>query len=416
MTFSNPYFTVILAAVIFLWLLDVVAGWLNVKHFSPQLPAEFTGTYEPEKYATSQLYNREGERFELISSSVQLVAFLAFWLGGGFRWLDALVTGWLPDSPVQQGLAGISLLYAGAQLISLPFSWYDTFVIEEKYGFNKMTKGTFVMDQIKSLALGAGIGLPILALVIWMFGRFTDAWFWVWVTVTVIMLALQFVAPRWLMPIFNKFSPFPEGELKQKILALGEKCGFPVSELFIIDGSKRSTKANAFFAGFGRNKRIALFDTLIEKHPEPELLAVLAHEIGHFRRGHIIQRMIAGVLQMAVIFFLMGLFLKNGQLSAAFGVSEPKIWLSLVFFTFLFEPIQSLIGLIMNRWSRKHEFEADAFAAEHAGSGPMISGLKRLASDTLSNLTPHPLTVVLNYSHPPMLERIAALRNMRQAE
>lgn len=389
--------------------MNVVAAVLNLRKLSPQLPAGLEDIYEPDAYAKSQAYARESERFDLFSGTVRLAVFIAFWLLGGFGWIDALVRGWT-NSPVWQGLAGISILYLMTLLLSLPFSWYDTFHIEAKYGFNKTTPVTFVIDQVKGLILAAIIGLPLMALLIWLFGRFPLAWVWAWLATTVLMLALQYIAPRWLMPIFNKFTPLADGSLKDAINALSAKCAFPLAGIFVIDGSRRSTKANAFFAGFGKHKRIALYDTLIEKHPEPELIAVLAHEIGHFKCRHIVQRMVVGVGQMALMFLLMGFFMMNARLSAAFGVDRPSVWLSFVFFMFLFEPVQSLLGIAGNLWSRRHEYEADAYAARVTGSPqPMMSGLKRLARDTFANLTPHPFYVFLHYSHPPMRERLAAL-------
>ena len=409
MEFSNPYFTVILLSVLLLHALEVLAAVLNVRRLSPQLPAGLEDIYEPEAYAKSQAYTRESERFDMISGAVKLAAFLAFWLCGGFAWVDALVRGWT-ESPVRQGLYGITVLYLLSTLLDLPFSWYDTFRIEAKYGFNKTTPATFLTDLIKSLLLGGVIGLPLLGLLFWLFGAIAHAWLWAWLAVTVLMLALQYIAPRWLMPLFNKFTPLPDGALKDAINALSAKCQFPLAGLFVIDGSKRSTKANAFFAGFGKHKRIALYDTLIEKHPEPELIAVLAHEIGHFKCRHIVQRMVVSVAQLAVIFLLMGFFINNAGLHAAFGVGQPSVWLSLVFFLFLFEPVQTLLGILGNLWSRKHEYEADAYAARVTGSPlPLMAGLKRLSRDTLANLTPHPLHVFLHYSHPPMPQRLAAL-------
>jgi STE24 endopeptidase len=395
--------------VLVLHALEVLSSVLNLRRLSPALPAGLENIYEPAAYAKSQDYTRESERFDLISGGVKLAAFVAFWLLGGFAWVEALVRGWT-DSPVRQGLYGVTVLYLLSTLLDLPFSCYDTFRIEAKYGFNKTTPGTFLMDLIKSLLLGAIIGLPLLALLFWLFGTYASAWLWAWLTVTVLMLALQYIAPRWLMPLFNKFTPLPDGTLKDAINSLSAKCDFPLAGLFVIDGSRRSTKANAFFAGFGRHKRIALYDTLIEKHPEPELIAVLAHEIGHFKCRHIVQRMMVSVVQLAVLFLLMGLFMNNAGLHAAFGVPQPVVWLSFVFFLFLFEPVQTLLGVMGNLWSRKHEYEADAYAARITGSPrPLMDGLKRLARDTLSNLTPHPLHVFLHYSHPPMPERLAAL-------
>jgi STE24 endopeptidase len=412
MSADNPWFLFLLCSVLGLFVLEVVSVVLNVRHLRQPLPDEFRDVFDAEAFARSQAYSRESARFELVVSGVRLVVFLVFWLAGGFAWLQTWVSG-LTVSPIGQGLIGISLLHAAGAVIGLPFEWYDTFRIEAKYGFNKTTPAVFVVDRLKGLALGALLGLPVLALLLWLFGAFPNAWVWAWLAVTLLVLVLQYVAPRYLMPLFNKFTPLEDGALKSAIHALADRCAFPVKELFVIDGSRRSTKGNAFFAGFGRNKRIALFDTLIEKHPQPELLAVLAHEIGHFKRGHIVQRLALGVVQLAVLFLLMGTVLGNAGLHAAFGLDRPVLWLGFVFFMILFEPAQTVIGILSGLWSRKHEYEADAYAAQATG-GPsdMIAALKRLARDSLSNLTPHPLTVFLHYSHPPMIQRLEALRRL----
>jgi STE24 endopeptidase len=409
---DNPWFLFLLCSVIGLYLLETVSVLLNLKHLSQPLPEDFKDVFDEAAFAKSQAYSRESARHDLIASGVRLAVFLVFWLAGGFPWLQSVVAG-VTVSPIYQGLLGISLLHLGSSLISLPFTCYDTFKIEAKYGFNKTTPAVFIADQIKGLVLGAVIGLPVLALLLWLFGTFPGAWLWAWLAVTVLVLALQYIAPRYLMPLFNKFTPLEDGPLKTAIQSLSGTCAFPVKELFVIDGSRRSTKGNAFFAGFGKNKRIALYDTLIEKHPQPELLAVLAHEIGHFKRGHIVQRLWVAVVQLAVIFLLMGTVLSHPGLHAAFGLAHPVLWLGFVFFMILFEPVQTVLGILSGLWSRKHEYEADAYAAGATG-GPadMTAALKRLARDTLSNLTPHPLTVFLHYSHPPMIQRLAALRKL----
>lgn len=409
---ANPWFLVLLVSLIGLHVLETVATLLNLRRLDPRLPEEFAGVFSEADYAKSQEYARESERFDLVAGTFRLLVFLGFWLGGGFAWLDGLVRG-MAEGEIVRGLLGFALMHAGATLVSLPFEIYGTFRIEAKYGFNKTTPGTFAADRVKGLGLAAGIGLPLLALLLWIFQRVPQAWVWAWVATTVFMLALQFVAPRWLMPLFNKFTPLDEGPLRRAILGLAERCAFPLRDVFIIDGSRRSTKGNAFFAGFGRNKRIALYDTLVEKHPEPELLAVLAHEIGHFKRRHIVQRLVAAVVQLAVLFLCMGLVLTNAGLAEAFGLKGPTLWLGFVFFMILFEPVQLLIGIAGNVWSRRHEFEADEYAASVTGGPEAMTGaLKRLARDSLSNLTPHPLYVFLHYSHPPMLERLAALRGL----
>ena len=415
MSFSNPWFTAILVSMLALHVLEVVAVLLDRRRLTSRIPDEFVGFIDPEHHARSLAYIRESGLFDLIAGTVRLAVFLVFWLAGGFAWLDGLVRS-LADGEIARGLLGFSLLHLGSSLVSLPFEVRETFGIEARYGFNRTTPRTFVMDRIKGLLLAAVIGLPLLALVMWICATVPLAWLWAWVLVTLVMLALQFIAPRWLMPLFNEFKPLADGHLKSAIHALGSRCGLPVGDIFVIDGSLRSSKANAFFAGFGRNKRVALYDTLIEKHPEPELLAVLAHEIGHFRKRHIWMRLALAIVQIGLTFFLLHRFLAEdiaGPAAAAFGLAAPSFWLSFVFFMILFEPCQLVLSILANWWSRRHEFEADAYAAAATG-GPeaMVDALRRLARDSMVNLTPHPLHVVLHASHPSILRRIAALRSL----
>jgi len=315
------------------------------------------------------------------------------------------------------GLTYLGLLFVGNLIISLPFEVYSTFVLEKKFGFNKTTAGTFAGDQVKSLLLAVVLGAPILALLLWIFGTVSNAWLWAWIAVTIFSLLLTYLAPTYIMPLFNKFTPLEDGELKSEIEAMAKKCEFPLTELFIIDGSKRSTKANAFFTGFGKQKKIALYDTLIKEQSIPELVGVLAHEIGHFKCKHIVQRMVLSVVQMAVIFYLIGLFTTpdtaiSRTIYEAFGFTDSQpLHVGFALFGILFQPISFLIGLAMNLWSRKHEFEADHYAKVHQGTPDhLISALKKLSAQNLSNLTPHPLLVFLEYSHPPVLQRIEALR------
>jgi STE24 endopeptidase len=314
------------------------------------------------------------------------------------------------------GLVFLSLLMLGQSLIDLPFSIYDTFVIEQEFGFNRATPRTFIMDRLKGLALAVALGLPLLAAILWIFNTVSHAWLWAWAVVTGFQLVLTYLAPSLIMPLFNKFTPMPDGELKQEIEALGERCQFPLTGVFVMDGSKRSTKANAFFTGLGKRKKIALFDTLIEKSGKDELLGVLAHEIGHFRCGHIKQRLAVGILQTAVIFFLLGLATDpHGAFARllfdAFGVKTISTQVGLVLFSILLQPVSKLLAVLANAWSRKHEFEADAYAAKVTGNGGALGeALKKLSADHLSHPAPAALRVWLDYSHPPLLQRLAALR------
>ena len=408
----NAYFFIILITVVGLYHLDLFSEILNLKALRSEPPEDFKDVYDEKKYAESQEYTRVKTRFGIIESTFSLVVFLLFWFLGGFAWLDGIVRDFV-DSPIWRGLLYVCLLYLGNMLLSLPFEIHDTFKIEEQFGFNKTTPKTFVLDRIKGLGLGAVIGLPILALILWLFETWDLAWLYAFITVTAFSLILSYVAPTWIMPIFNKFQPLEDGELKDEIHAMAKKCEFPLTEVSVMDGSKRSEKSNAFFTGFGKNKKIALFDTLIEKHSVPELVAVLAHEIGHFKKKHIIQSMILGILQTGITFYLLSLFMRNEGLFAAFGVPETSVYLSLIFFGLLYTPISKVISIFMTMLSRKNEFEADAYAADVTGEPEtMVTALKKLSKDNLSNLTPHPFYVFLNYSHPPVPERIAALRKL----
>lgn len=412
---ANIYLAIVLGLLVLSWLLELVVEWLNLKHVRTDIPEEFQGVYDTEKYAASQRYLRDRTRFGLISATVTTVFFLGFILFGGFAWLDQFATdfGW---GPIRTGLVfggGLMLL---STLISLPFSLYSTFVIEERYGFNKTTPKTFAIDQTKGLVLGAIIGGAVFALVLWFFYQSPLAWLYAWLAVIAIQLVIMYVAPVWIMPLFNKFEPLEDGDLKHKIEAYAQDQEFALNGIFTMDGSKRSTKSNAYFTGFGKMRRIVLFDTLVEKHTVPELVSVLAHEVGHYKLKHIRKMLIISILSTGLMFFILSLFLSQPGLYEAFGVAyaESKLYAGMVFFGFVFTPISMIVGIIQSIFSRKHEFEADAFAAETAKDPEsMIKALKSLSVDNLSNLSPHPLKVFLEYSHPPVLQRIQALRKIQ---
>lgn len=404
----------ILISLFLLWHLEFIATLLNLKSFPTSPPPELGKLMDQEKLDRARSYLSVNSRFDILQASVSLTLLLAFWWLGGFPFLDTLARS-LSENVVIAGLVFLAALFLAQNLISLPFDAYETFVIEEKFGFNKSTTATFISDRLKGLVLSALLGLPLAAGILWIFQEVPNAWLWAWAFVTAFQLILTYLAPSLILPLFNKFTPMPDGELKNAIHALGVKCGFPLEGVYEIDGSKRSTKANAYFTGFGKHKKIALFDTLTEKSTTPELLAILAHEIGHFRLGHIRQRLGVGILQMALIFFLIGLATDpNGQfarqLHDAFGVAEISPHAGLVFFTILLEPASKLLSVLANAWSRKHEFEADAYAAQSTGTPEALaSALRKLSSDHLSHPSPHKLRVVLDYSHPPLLQRLQAL-------
>ncbi len=405
----------ILIALVMLWNIDFVVTLLNLKALSPELPDEFADVFDAETYAKSQQYTRESARFGILESVASLFILLAFWLVGGFGWLDQLTRSWTANE-LLVGLCFLSLLFLGHYLINLPLSIYSTFVIEEKFGFNKTTPATFAGDQVKSLLLSAVLGLPLAAGLIWIFGNVPHAWLWAWILFTAVQLLLMWLAPAVILPMFNKFEPMKDGALRESIERMAKKCEFPLTEISVMDGSKRSTKANAYFTGFGKTKKIALYDTLVEEQSEDELVAVLAHEIGHFKCKHIIQRLLVAIAQSAALFYLLGLVINPDgtfarMLFDSFGVTTISTHVGLVLFALLFSPVSRILGVFSNAWSRRHEFEADAYAANAMDTSEhLISALKKLSAKNLSNLTPHPMRVMLDYSHPPMLERIHALR------
>jgi len=410
----NAVALLILLALFGLWKLDFIATILNLKALSPDLPREFADVFDAERYAQSQAYTRESARFEIIHSVFSLTTLLIFWTLGGFGWLDSLARG-LIAGDIPAGLVFLGLLFLGHTLLHLPFSIYDTFVIEEKFGFNKTTPMTFAVDQIKGLLLAAVLGLPLVAGLLWIFGKVPHAWLWAWGLFVTFQLFLTWLAPTLILPLFNKFTPMADGPLLRAIHAMAQKCGFPLAEISVMDGSKRSTKANAFFTGFGKTKKIALYDTLVEEQTQDEIVAVLAHEIGHFKLRHIVQRLAVSVVQAGALFFLLGLVIDGGKFSRelfdAFGVEKISPHVGFVLFGLLFAPASRLLGIAAAAWSRKHEFEADAFAAKATGNPEsLVTALKKLSAKNLSNLTPHPFRVFLDYSHPPVLVRIHALR------
>ena len=308
----------------------------------------------------------------------------------------------------------MGILFFANFLISLPFSVYSTFVIEEKFGFNKTTPKTFVLDIVKGIVLSVVIGGVVLAGILLFFMNAGElAWLYCWAAVTAFSLVMQFIAPTWIMPLFNKFTSLEEGELRDAIFRMAEKAKFPLKNLYVMDGSKRSAKSNAFFTGFGKNKRIALFDTLIAQHTIPELVAILAHEIGHYQKKHILQSMLISIAYTGIMFYLLSIFLDHQGLFDAFYMTHQSVYAGLIFFSMLFSPISEILGVFMQYFSRKNEYEADRYAVELTEDPEsMINALKKLSAHNLSNLTPHPFYVMLNYSHPPVLERIRAIRKL----
>ncbi len=410
----NIYAIIILTTFLLDFILGMVSDLLNLKALDPKLPEEFAGHYDAEKYEKSQRYTRVNTRFGFVTGSFDIIVTLAFWFAGGFQYLDGIVRGWGLRA-IWTGLIYIGILVLLKMVVSLPFSIYSTFVIEEKFGFNRTTVKTFVLDIVKGLFLGALIGGPLLAGVLAFFLYAGSlAWLYCWIVVTVFTLFIQYIAPTWIMPLFNKFKPVEDGDLKDSIMHYAASVKYPLKEVMIMDGSKRSSKSNAFFTGFGKNKRIALFDTLVERHSIGELVTVLAHEIGHYKKKHVLKGMIISIVHSGIMFFLLSLFISNKGLFEAFYVKEVSVYAGLLFFGMLYSPIEMILSIFMQIFSRRHEYEADRFAVETTKQPEtFIDALKKLVVHNLGNLTPHPFYVFLNYSHPPVLERIRAIREVK---
>ena len=408
----NTIAFIILFAILFDFILNGIADYLNLKMLRSELPEPFKGIYDPARYRKSQQYLKVNTRYGWITGIFNLVAILLFWFGGGFPLLDGWVRSF-NQGPVITGLIYMGLLILIKSVLTLPFSIYATFVIEERFGFNQTTWSTFVLDLAKGILLAILLGGPLMAGVLLFFEYAgANAWWYCWIAVTLYMLGVQFIAPTWIMPLFNKFSALEEGELKTSILSYAASIKFPIENVYVMDGSRRSSKSNAFFTGFGKHRRIVLFDTLIKQHSTGELVAVLAHEMGHYKKKHILQSLALGIIQMGMMLYLLSLFISYQGLFDAFYMPQKSVYAGLIFFGMLYSPLGFFIGIFMQMLSRKNEFAADRFSVETTRDpGSMADALKKLSINNLSNLLPHPLYVFLNYSHPPVLQRIQAIQS-----
>ena len=409
----NSYLIFILAILLLSYLLEQAVALLNLRSLSPDLPAEFTDVYDAEQYRRSQNYTRVTTGFSQIQATVSLILTLIFILAGGFNLIDGVARSF-ELSTIPTGLIFFGLLALLSALMNLPFSIYSTFVIEQRFGFNTTTVATFIADLLKAVLLSVLLGGPLLASILWFFEISGPlAWLYCWIASVVFVLVVQFLAPVLIMPLFNKFTPLAEGELKEAITNYAARQNFALQGIYTMDGSKRSTRANAFFTGFGKFRRIVFFDTLMNRLSTGEIVAVLAHEMGHYKLKHILSMMALSILQMGFMFFILSFFLDNPGLFAAFGMENISIYAGLVFFGFLYAPISTLVALGFNAFSRYNEYQADHFAARTGANGEnLINGLKKLSVSNLTNLTPHPFNVFLHYSHPPILARIAAIRQL----
>lgn len=407
---SSFLFYTIIGILVVQYTKDTLLDHLNAKRFLKEIPDELKDVFEAEDYQKAQSYHQENYRFGILKDGVSLLVVLGFLFLGGFRMVDNLAQN-LTENNILQALGFFGILTLGSGIVSFPFSYYQTFNIEEKYGFNKTTKKTFFLDILKSALLSIILGGGVLALIIW-FLEWAGNYFWlyVWVIAVFLMIFMNLFYSKLLVPLFNKQTPLEPGNLKTAIENYAQKVGFDLKNIFVIDGSKRSTKANAYFSGFGKQKRVTLYDTLINDLEEEEIVAVLAHEVGHYKRKHIIFNMASSILLTGLTLYLLSLFINVPQLSLAIGVDRTSYHAGLMAFFLLYSPISILTGLVMNYISRKFEFQADDYAKNTFASHPLISSLKKLSKSNLSNLTPHPAYVFVHYSHPPLMERIKNLK------
>ncbi len=398
---------IVIAVITFLF--EEILEVLNLRHGNRDLPPEIAEFYDRDKYRRSLAYHRELTRFGFITSTLAFTGSMAMLVFGGFGAIDGILRSWT-EEPVLLALSFFGVLMLATDLLTLPFQWYSTFVIEQKYGFNKMTVRTFIADKLKGYVLTALIG----SLLFFLFMKLldwlgSDFWIWFGLIAAAFILFVNLFYTSLLLPLFNKLTPLPDGELKTQIEAFARNIKFPLDNIMVIDGSKRSTKANAFFSGIGARKKIILYDTLIKNHSTPELVAVLAHEVGHYKKNHIVWNYFLSIAQVFLTLFILSKMVLNTNLSLALGGSGLAIHLNLLAFGMLYSPISAITGLLMSMYSRKNEFEADAFAREFYDGQALAGALKKLSADNLSNLYPHPAYVFFHYSHPPLLRRLAAL-------
>jgi STE24 endopeptidase len=400
----------ILALVIINFIIDETLGYLNNKWRKKPVPTELGDIYSTEKYSTYQHYKKENYRLSIVSSSLSLILTLIM-LIAGFKLLDELLRSFIGHEII------LSILFFGvislaSDIIFMPLDLYQTFVIEQKYGFNTMTLKTYLLDKLKSYFLAIVIGLPVLYLIIWLYFKFgSDFWWMVWIVVSILSIAISFLYSNVIVPLFNKQTPLEEGELRNRIQELAIETDFKLDKVFVIDGSKRSTRANAYFAGFGSRKRIVLYDTLIKTQSVEEIVSVLAHEIGHYKHKHTIKGIVTSIIQTGVLLFLFSLIINNAGIYSSMG-TQPGFHIGLIVFLILYSPVSFFLSFGTNYISRKYEYQADRYAADNSSGDALVSALKSLTSNNMSDLTPHPWYVLAHYSHPPLMQRIRALKQV----
>jgi STE24 endopeptidase len=406
---SSMLFYIFIAIIIISFIVDKFLDALNSKHFDDKIPEKLADIYDKEEYIKSQSYKKTNAKFSNLTSTFSIILTLAFFFLDGFKYVDNFARTFT-DNPIIVALVFFGVIMFGSDVLTTPFSYYQTFVIEENFGFNKSTKKIFWLDKIKGWLISILLGGTVLSLIIW-FYQISGEYFWIyaWALIAVFSLLMNLFYAKLIVPLFNKQTPLEEGELKTAIEKYAKKVGFTINNIFVIDGSKRSTKANAYFSGFGSQKRITLYDTLINNLETDEIMAVLAHEVGHYKRKHIIFNLASSILLAGFTLYILSLFINSLILSEALGVSIPSFHIGLIAFGILYSPISEITGLLMNYVSRVFEYQADNFAKETFAAKPLITSLKKLSKNSLSNLTPHKAYVFMHYSHPTLLERIENL-------
>ena len=411
----NPttVFYIIIAFIIISFAIDQILDWLNARHFDDPIPAELADVYDEESYRKSQSYKKANSKFAALSSGFMLLVTLVFFFVDGFAYVDTIARS-ITDNEILVGLIFFGIILVGSDILTTPFSYYKTFVIEERFGFNKSTRALFFADKLKGWIMTILVGGGLLALIIW-FYQLSGSSFWIyaWILFAIFALIMNMFYAKLIVPLFNKQKPLENGSLRKKIEAYSATVGFKLDNIFIIDGSKRSTKANAYFSGFGSEKRITLYDTLVNDLEDEEIVAVLAHEVGHYRKNHIIINLVTSIVLTGFTLWLLGIFVSQPIFSEALGVTTPSFHVGLIAFGILYTPISGITSFLMNLLSRKFEYQADDFAKNTFAAAPLISSLKKLSRNSLSNLTPHPLYVKFQYSHPTLLQRY---QNLSQAK
>ena len=409
---EQTFYLIIIGALIIEYLLSTVSSVLNMNSVSEDVPIGFQDHYDEEKYAKSQAYLKDNTRFGLLSSTFSLALMLIVIHTGLFGILDHIVRAQTVH-PILAGLLFFGIIFIINDMINLPFSLYGTFVIEEKYGFNKTTAKTFMLDKLKGYALTVILGSVVIGPILYFFNTYGENGWWIaWGLITAFMIAVQPLFVHVIAPMFNKFTPLEEGELRTTIESFAEKVNFPIARIDMMDGSRRSAHSNAYFSGFGKWRRIALFDTLLEKHSTEEIVSVVAHEVGHYKKKHIIFGTILGIIETGIMLFIFNLLMNDPALFALFGVENVSVYGGLIFFGMLYSPVSLVTSIFTTALSRKNEYEADTYSLENTqNKEALVSMLKGLAANNLSHLTPHPLMVFLSYSHPPVMDRIAAVNN-----